>query len=392
MFKGLFLDGSGFASTTNPDVNGDFTVVIELWKESWTPLVAESLAQVFEESGNQRSWDVKVGVGGTLQFVWSTDGAAVQTSESVVTVDSLVSAARESIALKIELDVDPGTVTMYSAPNRNGTFVQFFQESVGITSLFSSSADLVIGTAGLSNSVIRALEVYSDISTTLVVNAQFENEVRGTTSFVDDTTNTWTLSDNTIIIDGQTPEIGLWLPDSVEEMAEWAVADTPGELSEVNGNLIDAFVGDQALQSQQAVITNNNDEGPFGVGGGGSRQVKWRVINGIAFVWWDILFGTNPSIPALGRIEIELPVAADTTFHNALENAGEGDTIGEAHLYDNSAESGRQLATTQLSDHADRIRLITETGVPIAHVTGDDPWVPADGDAWSITATYKVAS
>lgn len=392
MFKGLYLDGTGSASTDNPNVTSDLTVIVEFWKEIWPVAETQDLVSVYNSQGNQRSWIFRLLSGGLADFLWSTDGTAIDNTPGYS-----IAAILGFRAIKVEFDSDPGTVTISIADSKAGPWTQIGQHNIGsITTLFSSSADLLIGghitggglTDPLQNSVIKAVEVYGGISTNLLVDARFDDLSRGTTSFTDNTSNVWTLSSDAIIVDGQTPEIGLWLPDSIEEVAEWAVVDTPGDLSEVNNNLIDAFVGDQTLNEQDAVITNNQGGGPFDADS--SQKVKWREINGIAFVWWDIFFGANHDIPALGRIEIDLPVAADTSFHNVDLSLGVGDLIGEGHLYDSSSAGGRQLCSVQLMSGS-KIRIDLEGGNPIRHLTGDDPFIPASSDTWVFNGVYKVA-
>lgn len=395
MFKGLFLDSLSWATAANPNLVSDFTVVVDLWKEDWNPVATEDFVTVYESAGNERSWRFGLNGSGDLQFVFSTDGTDANLFFLTTPIPSFLE-SNEPVALKIEIDVDPGNVTFYSAPDRNSTFVQFAQVShSGIITLNASTADLVVGARGLAgvgpdgsplgNSTIKAVELYSDISTTLVVNAQFENEIRGTTSFTDDTANVWTLSDNAVIVDGQTPEMGLWLPDPTDVAKDWAVTT---ELSRLNAQAIDTFVGDLAFNKQDAVFRDINNGSP--INANNIQEVKWIEINGIVLAWWDILFGSNPTNLSTGFIEVDLPVTADTTFHTPGASRFDSDLLGEGKLFRSQTNTDRVLCSTHLRSST-RIRIALDTGFQ-RDLNGDDPWTPDNLDGWNFNAIYKAAS
>lgn len=393
MFKGLYLDGTGWATTTNPNITGDLTVIVELWKEIWETGVKENLACVYETSGGERSWYLDIDNGSNqLEFGWSTDGAvassfAADIPDSFKTVDFT--------AFKMEFDSDPGTVELFAAETEAGPWTLLGTHNIGsITTLFSSSADLIVGMLRpsdparlLTNAVVKKVQVYSSVGTgTPVVDADFDAEARGTTTFVDNQSNTWTLNNNSAIIDGQTPNLDLHVPDPTDIAKEWAEG-VAKEWNELNVESIDTYVGNKVLTEVDVSVFSENDL----VDVDGSAKARYMELGDLVVMWIEIKIGGSHTIPTLGFIEISLPVTPDASFHNKSSFAGRGDTVGEGHLYDASTATERQTAIVYLDFTVGRIRVALEENQVNRNLTGDDPFIPADGDAWNFSLMYKKA-
>lgn len=382
MFRGLYLDSSASAKTTNPNITGDLTVVVELWKEDWTP-VAQNWVTVWDTS--QRSWIVGQITSDELTFQYSTDGSAVADTVSFPIPSSFKT--EDFAAFKVEFDSDPGTITFYAAETKAGPWTSLGSHSIGsITALFSSTADLVVG-QGVNHSVIKAVEVYSGISTSIVVNAIFENEVRGTTTFIDVTSNSWTLSPNAAIVDDRTPNIGLWLPDSTDLAKEWA-KDLTQELNELNVKAIDAFVGIQGFQTDNTFIIEGSAGGTVDLGSGGTKEARWVLVGDLVIMSIDVLFGSSPSLPD-EAIHIHLPVGFDSSFHNSSSGPGTSDSVGEAHFYDNDLIGNRANGVVFLRIDPDVVAVALIFGDNHSALWGNAPFSVENGDSWNLNMLYK---
>lgn len=398
MFKGLYLNGSGYAETTNPNITGDLTVVAELWKERWSTDSNQALVSVYNTLANQRSWIFRIDNNDLLDFVWSTDGIAPLSTDGIQIPSKY--RTNDFSRFKVEVNVDPinpGTVTFYAFdfdPAVNA-YVQLSQEVIAAnTSFFSSTADLVVGAISttspipsdtIDNAVIKKVEVYNGININLVVDARFDLEVRGTTSFTDNTTNIWTLNPSASIIDGQTPNIGLWLPDVKDVANEWA-KDLTQELNELNAEAIDTFVTTGAFQTVDNVVINDTvNGGPYTHDG--TAKVHWREIGDLVVMNIDIFFGANNTAKNAGFVQLILPVACDVVFHDTQAGSALGDIVGEAHLYDSSPEANRQNGVVFLAS-SDKVQIALMEGTSTI-LGGTVPFTPASGDSWNLSLVYK---
>jgi len=182
------------------DITGDLDLRFDAQLSTWNELT--ELVSKWVETGNQRSWTLWVTSSGKLILFWSADGTIVRSSTS-----ALLPISTGRLAVRATLDVNNGaggaTATFYTSDSISGTWTQLGDPvvSTGTTSLFSSTADVVLldatGSAGAA-SVIRgrvlAAQVRDGIAGTLVANPDFTAQDHAATSFVDSTGKTWTLN------------------------------------------------------------------------------------------------------------------------------------------------------------------------------------------------------
>jgi hypothetical protein len=199
-------DDANYVNTADKavlDITSDIDVRAELWPHSWRPGSQMMIASKWNSGTNNRSWIFYIGTDGTLYFSWTTDGA----SGTQVTVQSTAAVPSTSgqLAVKATLDVNNGAagndVKFYTASSIAASYTQLGSTvtTAGTTSIFSSSATVVVGGADshsggipFGGKVYKA-EVYNGIGGTRVANMDATSRSVGDTSWSDGlaTSNTW---------------------------------------------------------------------------------------------------------------------------------------------------------------------------------------------------------
>lgn len=202
----LVLNGvsPGRASTPDAaalDIVGDLDVRVHVAMDDWTPATTQTLLSKSTATGNQRSWQFNVNTGGGLVLVWSANGTATMTATSTAGVAAANGTARW---VRATLDVDNGaagrTVTFYtSTDGENWTQLGAPVTTATVTSIFNSTAPVVVGAidVGVTNRLagkVHAVEIRNGINSTVVARPEFGAQPAGTTSFVDSTGKTWTVT------------------------------------------------------------------------------------------------------------------------------------------------------------------------------------------------------
>lgn len=201
----LVLDGvsPGRASTPDApalDVVGDLDVAVYLAMDDWTPAAAAAPASKWLTGGaDQRAWTTRVNTSGTLGLFWSNDGVATLSATSTAVP---VVADGAGIWLRYVLDVDNGAggrdILFYtSADGENWTQLGATVTQAGVTSVFNSTAELAVGAYNNGGSErfpgrVFEMRYRNGIDGPLVANPVFDQPA-GTTSFVDDQGNPWTV-------------------------------------------------------------------------------------------------------------------------------------------------------------------------------------------------------
>jgi len=178
------------------DVTGDIDLRLEASLDSWRD--GQALAGKYVVTGNQRSWAWWTDDNGITTFAWSPDG----TLAARITISSTapIPVTQGRLALRVTLDVNNGasgnTVTFYTSDSIGGSWTTLGSAvtTAGTTSIFSSTADLELGTTlGLSTSAmqgkIHAFQMRNGIAGTLVANPDFTIQVAGDEVFDDTTTS-----------------------------------------------------------------------------------------------------------------------------------------------------------------------------------------------------------
>jgi hypothetical protein len=199
------------------DITGDLEIRMDIHPHTWRPdsrltgTLSMIIASKYKITGDQRSWAVWLYSDGTIGFVWSSDGTSA--GRVFATSTSAISATNGRFSIKVTLDVNNGTggadVKFWTSSSIAGTYSQLGSTvtSVGVSSVFSSTADLCLGTGSDSNTIfgttgmtfggrVYEFRLYNGIGGTLVANPNFTSQTIGATSFSDGlgTPNTWTIS------------------------------------------------------------------------------------------------------------------------------------------------------------------------------------------------------
>lgn len=205
--SGLNLEGGGTASTPDTaalDVVGDLDIRADVRLFDYTSGAIQTLIGKWNTTGDQRSYRLYVSATGFLVFEWSTSGASgtVLTKTSTIAIPIV---DRNRISFRATIDVDNGaagnTVTFYtSTTGVNGTWTTLGSAVVtgGTTSIFSGSADLIVGAqqggAEPAFGIICAAQVRNGIAGSIVAAPDFTTHPSGLTSFIDGASLTWTIN------------------------------------------------------------------------------------------------------------------------------------------------------------------------------------------------------
>jgi len=198
------------------DITGDIDIRADFRMEPNTWLVGNRQSFVLAAkyrftASNNRSWFLAVSEQGYLQYRWSTNGTAFTTVTSTAAIAAATLNSR--MAVRVTHDVDNGaagnTVTFYTSDTIAGTWTALGSAVVtaGTTSIFSSSADLEVGSydddlsdpvngIGVPPCRYYAMELRSGIAGTLVAKMDATAQAAGAVSWSDGlgTPNTWTCS------------------------------------------------------------------------------------------------------------------------------------------------------------------------------------------------------
>jgi hypothetical protein len=177
VFPGTANNYASTPDSTPLDITGDLDVAVLLSSTDWTKL--QTVCGKWNQTGNQRSWALRITAGGLLRLVTSADGSTILThnSTSAVVIDD-----REYLWVRATIDVNNGaggrTVRFYTAGYSSTEPTAWSPLGSPVTggattSLFNSSAGLEIATdsAGTLNPMggwVQRLIVRSGIGGTKV--------------------------------------------------------------------------------------------------------------------------------------------------------------------------------------------------------------------------------
>lgn len=216
-----------YASTPDDpsfDITADFEIRADLELDNWAT-VQQGIVAKWAFDGDERSYLLTIETSGHLRLFWSPDGTDPSKLDATSSVPVPITSGR--LAVRATLNVDFGGThtrvqffTGDSVDTVSWTQLGSSQDMVGTTSVYSGSAPLEvgswdIGTNGLLNGNVYAVQVRDDIFGAIVANPDFTAQTPGTTSFVDSTGKTWTLNGDAEII-----EVG------AESGFTWGTADT----------------------------------------------------------------------------------------------------------------------------------------------------------------------
>lgn len=134
------------------DITGDLTLIARVAPDDWTPSVAQAIIAKFDVSGgiNQRSYMLRIGSTGGLEFIWSTDGTVAnqKTALSNNTIGDLAPGSVRWIASTIDVNNGAGGNTVrfwYADDTLSWTQLGTDVVQAGATSIFNSTSRLTLG-------------------------------------------------------------------------------------------------------------------------------------------------------------------------------------------------------------------------------------------------------
>lgn len=288
------------------DIVGDIDLRADVALDSWDPVSGDQvLIGKWTQTGNQRSYRLEMS-GGDLYMTWSADG-----------INSIFKAATmpppfvdgERLAVRAFLDVNNGaagnTVTFYTAPTIAGPWTQLGVPVVtgGVTSIFSSSAPLMLGSSntGGTNDVAAGLFYAAQVRNSagaIVASPSTRRVAAAASSFTDSIGLVWTLngSGTAMVTDTTTTlDLATGIVQRSTDGVRWATVrgaidaeiDSAGELTDIadyefrpgvvndyRGGTIQAIVDTftrtvaSALGTADTGQTYDGSGSPFSVGSG----------------------------------------------------------------------------------------------------------------------------
>lgn len=210
----VFLDLPGesgdYASTPDAaalDITGDIDLRVEAALDDWSPTGFMALVAKWTASGDQRSYQLRITTAGEIELVWSTDGtlANVVSENSTVGLGGVVSNGGR-IWVRATLDVDNGAsgydVTFYHSTD-GSTWTQLGAVVTGgaTTSIHAGTAivevgSVNVGTATLADGGVYNAQILSGIDGTTELDANFQDQLVGATSFTEASANAATVTIN----------------------------------------------------------------------------------------------------------------------------------------------------------------------------------------------------
>lgn len=200
---GLVLNGTFPGRAYTPDsaglqITGDLDVIVHMAMDDWTPSIGVApVSQWLTASGAQRGWTTRLNTTGTLQLYWSPDGAVTLNAVSTVPVAAVDG---EPLWVRYTIDIDNGaagrTIRFYTSTDgvswaQLGAAVT----QAGVTSIFNSTADVIVGSYNDGGSEQMAGQVFSvqiRNGGVLVASPNFD-QPQYTGAFVDEQGNLWTV-------------------------------------------------------------------------------------------------------------------------------------------------------------------------------------------------------
>lgn len=211
---GLVVTGASGSHSTTPsvaalNVAGDIDIRAVIAFPDYSTGSTQAIIAKYVTSGDQRSFQLRVGATGTLQAVFSTNGTGAATATSTVTVYDEGKSDGDLIAVRATRVAATGVITFYLG--NDPVIIPDTWEPMGATvsgstgALFASTAPLEVGavnngTTDRATGTIVTARLLSGISGTTVAYPRFAQNATGTTSFADSTGKTWTVNGTATIL------------------------------------------------------------------------------------------------------------------------------------------------------------------------------------------------
>ncbi len=185
-------NGASTPDSGATSITGAMDIRVDATLTDWTPAVTNVLVAKYTSTGNQRSYMLRVGTGGALEFWTSATGSSGVSNYSSV-ANGIADGTRKWIRVTFTPDNGSGSreATFYTSPD-GSTWTQLGATATGAaTTIFDSSALLQVGTRAATNETtdgkIHYAEVRNGIGGTVV--AKFDPSEASATS-----AGSWTAS------------------------------------------------------------------------------------------------------------------------------------------------------------------------------------------------------
>lgn len=305
----------GYASTPDNatlDIVGDMELIADVALNDWVSGAFQTLIGKWTET-TQQSYRLGVGSTGLLQFAWSTAGNnPVGVGSTAAPIPDPVTGR---LAVRATMDVNNGaggnTVTFYTAPTAAGPWTQLGAAVItgGVTSIFSGTAILEVGSNSVGTGNVMAGKVYSaqvinGLGGAAVANPNFAAQAAGTTSFVDAAGRTWTINSPAAIQSFSVPVSSI----AGLELQRFDAYNASGDFETI-------------MLSTDPTITSFNDyEARVGI----TSVYRIRALNALNFAGqWSTYVSGAPPVPGVtvgpcgdGTGALIFTSNADQTGHN----------------------------------------------------------------------------
>jgi len=208
-----YFDGSGDQAYSNYStaITGDLDLRAKVRATDWTPAADRYIITHYGNDGN-RAWRTLLHTGGTIRFVYTTDGSTLVTKASTVALGTTAGLTdnESDIWVRFTLDVNNGASGhdvkfYYSSDGTNWTQLGTTVTTAGTISTYNSNAVMCVGdnaatgTSSWDGRIYEA-QIFNGINGTLVANPSFDASPWdiGETVNNDPQGRTWTLTGATI--------------------------------------------------------------------------------------------------------------------------------------------------------------------------------------------------
>lgn len=203
--NGLTLAGVVGDYVTTPDaaafrITGDLVLRADVTPASWNNGTNQDFVARWDDQPAGNGSYLLGLADGRIRLVWSVDGTATQVRTSSIDIPS---AAGTRLAVAAFLDVDNGaaghTARFYTAPTKAGPWTEFgtADTRAGVTSIFAGTAAVEAGTlsegaVARTDVVIHGVEIATSLTATPVLDTDFTQATRDSSTFTDAGGLVWT--------------------------------------------------------------------------------------------------------------------------------------------------------------------------------------------------------
>lgn len=331
---GLVFTGTSPSNWSTPDhssldINGDFTVKVDLSASDWTPGVFTSIFSKFRSTDSQRSYRARITTSGAWEVITSATGSSTtktwtMDSTGAAVLAALGNGARYCVAIDFDFDNGAGgaNCTYWGAPTWNGPWTQLGATITvaGAMTIFAGSANFEL--AAVNDGTVDRLagrihqfqlrptrwEADQNYVIPPVVDVRPGEQTNAVTSFTDRVGKVWTKGTNASLENTQvgsgTATIGAHslrvgdrvnlslgeehVPTDMQRVSNVVSGTLPGGHTLSTGNLVRVFFSsDSSFDGLFACTVSGN-------------TISWvdagTDASGVTSVIWDSTYDTQTAL------------------------------------------------------------------------------------------------